>query len=245
MTGKAHAYIDESGQRSLTLASSDYFVLGAVVFLSQDFPQITSDIAALRKQLNRQPGDHLHWVNLRGYAQRRLAIQGVAKMPVTAMTVVISKRHLTAMGLKTEDRMYMYAFRLLLERISWWGKDNDVEVSYVLAHIQRFQIQVLREYEKALKLTGDSSIYWGYLDPKGGSIDQPKRLEQLQLADFVASATAMAFEPDAFGNVEISHLMELVPVIYCRTGRPLTSYGLKMLPWDQKTRTAHPWAAVL
>ena len=166
-------------------------------------------------------------------------------MPLTALTVVISKRHLTAQGLKTEDRMYMYAFKMLLERISWWGKENDVEVAYTLAHIRGFKIQVLRTYENALKLTGGSGIEWQYLDPKGGSIDQPKRLELLQLADFVASSTAQAFETDSSGNIELSHLMELRSVLYCRTGSPLTSYGLKIFPWDTNARTAHPWAAVL
>ena len=146
MSGKAYAFIDESGQRSLTAASSDYFVLGAVVILDKDLPQVTAEIATLRTTLGRQPNQHLHWVNIRGLELRQLAIQGVASMPLVATTLVISKRHLLPDALGSEDRLYMYALKMLLERISWWGLENNVEVSYTLAHISRFRIEVLREY---------------------------------------------------------------------------------------------------
>jgi hypothetical protein len=83
------------------------------------------------------------------------------------------------------------------------------------------------------------------IDGHGGRIDQPNRVEQLQLADVSASAIFQAFEPDQFGNTETRYLTELAPRLYrCPPGL-LTSYGLKMHPLNETTKAAYPWAATL
>ena len=65
-------------------------------------------------------------------------------------------------------------------------------------------------------------------------------MEELQLADLVASATASAFEPDTFGNTEPRYLREMAPRLYRHNGN-LTSYGLKMHPWTAAVQAAYPW----
>ena len=89
------------------------------------------------------------------------------------------------------------------------------------------------------------TIYWPALDPKGGKLDQPQRLEHLQLADVAASATFAGFDPDGFGNTEPRYLQELAPRLYRRPPGALTTYGLKMHPWSATTRAAYPWVAAL
>ena len=69
----------------------------------------------------------------------------------------------------------------------------------------------------------------------------PSRVEQLQLADIAASATALAFEPDNFGNVEPRYLSELRPRLYHPSGGKITSYGLKMHPWNTRSQAAYQW----
>jgi hypothetical protein len=83
------------------------------------------------------------------------------------------------------------------------------------------------------------------LNAAGGSVEQPNRLEYLQLADIAASATAQAFEPDRHGNVEPRYVHELRPTIFRRgTGaNSYTSYGMKIHPWNVRSRTAHDWLA--
>src|SRR5215467_4719268 len=102
-------------------------------------------------------------------------------------------------------------------------------VDYTLAHIVRFQIAKLREYEARLRADRNCSIKWDYL--RAGKIDQPHRVEELQLADIAASAIAAAFECDRFGNTEPRYLIEMAPRLYRQAGN-LTSYGLKMHPWN-------------
>ena len=75
-------------------------------------------------------------------------------------------------------------------------------------------------------------------------VDQPSRVELLQYGDLTASATAAAFELDDYGNTEQRYLREMSPRLYRRNGN-LASYGLKMHPWSDSARAAHPWAATL
>ena len=98
-----------------------------------------------------------------------------------------------------------------------------------------------------MKDRSDCAISWQHLDPSGGKIDQPQRLEALQLADLAASATGQAFEPDRFGNTERRYLQEMAPSLWRRGSGEgnLTSYGLKMHPWSATTRAAYPWVAAL
>ncbi|WP_083828259.1 MULTISPECIES: hypothetical protein [Protofrankia] len=69
----------------------------------------------------------------------------------------------------------------------------------------------LRAYEATLRTATDCRIMWAALDPRGGRIDQPSRVEGLQLADMAASATFPAFEQDQYGNTEDRYLRELAP----------------------------------
>jgi hypothetical protein len=117
---------------------------------------------------------------------------------------------------------------------------------YTLAMITRFKLSTLRSYEARLRSDPACSIAWESV-PRSGKIDQPNREEFLQLGDLAASAIGKAFELDSFGNTERRYLQELVARLYRRgsSATPLTSYGLKMHPWNAGCQTAHPWVATL
>ncbi|MGS0685442.1 hypothetical protein ACVBEQ_09890 [Nakamurella sp. GG22] len=147
-----------------------------------------------------------------------------------------------------EDETYLYTFRYLLERMSWMARDcspRPHRLKYTLAHIVRFPLAKLREYESALRCVPGCQIAWDYVDSAGGALDQPKRIENLQLADITASAIGAAFNPDQFGNVERRYLENLAPRFYRGpSGRSsLYSYGMKLHPTDANTKAAYPWVA--
>lgn len=114
-----------------------------------------------------------------------------------------------------------------------------------LSLVVRFKIAKLRAYEALLRQSPGCQVAWQWLDPAGLAIDQPHRVELLQLADAVASATFLAVERDTFDNTETRYLIELGPRLYRRPGGKLTSYGLKMHPWSDSARAAYPWVAAL
>ena len=88
------------------------------------------------------------------------------------------------------------------------------------------------------------SVHWDSVDPAGGSIDQPKRLPYLQLADFVASSIGNAFEPDRHGIVHPEYVQAYSHKIWRKSGK-LSAYGMKMHPWNDNTKAAYPWIAAL
>ena len=67
------------------------------------------------------------------------------------------------------------------------------------------------------------------------------------MADLFASATGAAFNPDRWGNTENRYLIEISPLLYRHgsSSTSLTSYGLKMHPWNTNTKAAYPWVATL
>jgi hypothetical protein len=194
-----HAYIDESGDRGRGARSSAHFIMAAAVVRDTNCGQINPLLELLRSDLGRSPGNYLTWKNQRTHADRLHISRtlGQAHWLKTA-AVVACKRHLPESELN-ESQIYLYQLRFLLERLSWLGRHHAEVVSYTVAHIKRFEVSALREYEEALR-RGPSQIAWEWLDPKGGTIDQPQRNERLQLADLVASATGSAFNADRHGN---------------------------------------------
>ncbi|WP_171117665.1 DUF3800 domain-containing protein [Streptomyces sp. Z423-1] len=246
---KLHAFIDEAGQRSRSQKSSDHFVMSAVVVADGDLPQAAAFLAGLRTDLRRRPGDVLHWQNFKSHTDRLHAAKSLAAQSwATISSVVVCKRHLPAGATRLDDdQAYLYTFRFLLERLSWLARDSGSILEYTLAHVVRFKLAKLRQYESILQAQNpyECRIAWQALDPKGGRLDQPSRVEMLQCADLAASATYAAFNEDRFGNTEPRYLQELSPRLYRRGAAPLTSYGLKMHPWNNNTRAAYPWVAAL
>ncbi|WP_157985251.1 DUF3800 domain-containing protein [Lentzea terrae] len=244
--GPLRAFIDESGQRAKTKFSSDHFVLSAVIIADEDMPRSTALLAQVRSDLRRRPGDALSWKNIKSHSQRLYLAKALSEQNwLTVSSVVVCKRHLTGGDSMDEDQLYLYTFRLLLERLSWFARDQGRVLEYTLAHIVRFKIEKLREYENRLRSVPDCQVAWPFLDPHGGRLEQPATLEQLQLADAAASATAAGFNVDDYGNTETRYLAELAPRLYRRGEAPLTSYGLKMHPWRDTTKAAYPWVAAL
>lgn len=244
-----HAFIDEAGVRARTLSSSEHFVMSAVVVKDPRLAEAESMVAQLRADLGRRPGDTLHWQNFKQHAQRLHAAKTIGQAPfLKVCSVVVCKRHLEGRQLN-DDQAYLYTFRFLLERLSWLAKEHGYELRYTLAHIVRFKLSTLRQYEEILRGTPEPAcrIAWTHVDPKGGTLDQPKRVELLQLADSAASATYAAFEPDQFGNTETRYLKEMASRLWRRGAgaNRLTSYGLKLHPHTDITKAAYPWVAAL
>lgn len=240
-----HAFIDESGQRARTKGSSAHFVMSAAIVPAPRLPDAAVALEEIRGSIHRKPGQYLAWKNIKAHSQRLCVVQSLAALPwLTVSSVVVCKEHLADAGLN-DDMAYLYTLRYLLERLSWFARDQQQVLSYTLGHVVRFQMAKLRAYEQTLRGNPDCKIAWGALDPKGGAIEQPQRNEMIQLADLVASATGAAFNLDDYGNTENRYLCELAPRLYRRGNGLLTSYGLKMHPWSESTRAAYPWVAAL
>lgn len=160
-------------------------------------------------------------------------------MPVVISTVVVGKDCLTPLEGDVPDRHYhLHTLRYLLERISWYSRDNGQVARYTIACRPKLKTEHLDGYEGALKYL-ETRIEWAHLDPDGGKLDQPNRNERLQIADLVAGSVFAAFRTDRPHNP--TYLEALSGALYRRGSGHVTSYGLKLHPKELKA--AYPWVA--
>lgn len=230
-------YIDEAGDRGGSARSSRYFVVSALIVDDASDAIARQELLALKQTMGRKPSETLHFRNLT-HSQKVKACQEVANCSVQRFTsVVLCKRTLNApfpdgglSYISQPDPMYLWAIRLLLERISWFIRDNGGGTSTVtFAHLKRFPAAKLHDYREALRQSS-KSIHWASFEGHPFRLNTPNSVEMLQVADICASALFKAVEPDQYGNIETRYLSELHPLIYRDTRGQVTSYGLKVFP---------------
>jgi len=230
-------YVDEAGDRGVSPASSLHFVISAVVVQDALDRAARADLATTRLAVGRHSGHVLHYRKL-SHSQKLKVAQDVSASSIEMVTsVIVCKRDLIHTGppgstahIAKPDPMYLWALRLLFERISWYARDNGQHEAIVtFAHLRHFKVQALHDYRQALSLS-DNEIWWGAFDGHPFRVSDPGTVELLQFADASASALLKAIEPDEFGNTEDRYLRALSSKIYRRPGGVTTSYGLKVFP---------------
>ena len=231
-------YVDEAGDRGISEHSGCHFVVSAIIVADDCDATARSELASLRAELGRHPEHVLHFVKF-SHSQRLKAVQEIAGSSITAITNVIVHKDLIGQPLPSGDMahisrpdpMYLWALRLLLERISWFVDEAGGEGAIVtFAHLKGFKASKLHEYRRALRVTDEVDIRWPVFSAHPFRIGSPKEVELLQMADTAASALFKAVEPDSFGNTERRYLEELRPKLYRRGAGKVTSYGLKVFP---------------
>lgn len=238
-------FVDESGDPSQSGKASDHFVLGAAMVRTSRLPETTQWLLDTRKATRRAAHHELHWKNIKAHHRGVIADALRDQTWGRFTTVVVCKRHLPHAPHLDDDRAYLYAMRFLCERVSWFARSHQLQVDLTIAHRIRFKSQKLTDYDARLRADPQCQVDWRYLNLGAARLDQPKRLEQLQIADLIASSTASGFEPDSRGVVHPQYLQTYRPRLYCPQNSRLTSYGLKMHPWSNSTRAAYPWVAAL
>lgn len=230
-------YVDEAGGRHITPRSDSHFVLSAVVVHDSWNDHVRDQFADLKRQLGRHPDHVLHFSQLKR-PKRMLAAEGLAGLRIATVTsVIICKQSLIrtpATGgrayIASADPMYLWALRLLLERVSWfatWKQQQDVIVTF--SHVRRLNPAKLHAYRELLEDAPpekDVRIDWDRFAGHPFRVESPKRVDLLQVADVAASSIYQAVEPGRDGP---NYLQAWRKKIYRRNG-PITSYGLAVFP---------------
>lgn len=158
-------YIDEAGDRGTASGSSRYFVVSALVVNDANDANVRQELSRLKQALGRKPSDVLHFRNLT-HSQKIKACQEVTGLSVErCASVVVCKRTLSTpfpggglAYITQPDPMYLWAIRLLLERVSWLIRDTGGGTSIVtFAHLKRFKAVKLHEYRAALRATNSET----------------------------------------------------------------------------------------
>ena len=220
-------YVDEAGDRGISPASNRHFVVSAVIVEDAHDVKVRTQLAALRRVLRRHPGHVLHFVKF-SHSQRLKAVQDIAGFPIATIVNVVIHKDLIGQPMPAgemayisrPDPMYLWALRLLLERISWFVVDNGgTDAIVTFAHLKGFRAKKLHDYREALETSDGVAIRWDPFEGHPFRVDNPRSVELLQVADTAASALFRAIEPDVYGNTERRYLGELAPKLYRSRGR--------------------------
>jgi hypothetical protein len=250
ITSSFVAYIDESGDEGFRFrnaghgqASSDWFVLSAFITRKKTDLETVKVIDKVRNEFELPPRKHIHWKKLK-HAQKIRYAQLIAVLQTRLITVCVHKPSLLEPEtFQTRYRLYFYAVRYLLERISWlardrhnpnrWGGDGTVELFF--SNRQGMSYDEMKDYLRLLELQQqagqDIRIEFDRVPLEKLKTRTPGKSMGLQLADATAGAFFNALERDRFGNTEPRYVQTLSPVLYRHEGH-LQGYGLKIVPSD-------------
>lgn len=254
MQASFRAYIDESGDEGFAFrtspslqASSEWFVLAAFVTRKSRDLETVKIIDRVRQELQLPPEKHVHWKDLKHDKKVRYAQLISGSLARTIAVCVHKPSLLEPEKFRQRYRLYFYAVRYLVERISWlardkhnsakWGGDGTVEL--IFSNRQGMSYEEMKGYLQHLqkqKSSGqDIRVEFDYTPIEQLTTDTPGRCMGLQLADAAAGAIFNALERNRFGNTECRYLKILHPILYGYNGVHI-GYGLKVVPREASAK---------
>ncbi len=260
MSASFVVYIDESGDEgfSFSKGSSRWFVLSGVVTRRVSDLETVKLVDQVRLVLGKPPKKPLHFRDLK-HEQRLPFIQQIAQARIRAISVLLHKPSLVEPEkFRERYRLYFYAVRYLLERVSWFCRDNrnpsspgDGSAEIVFSNRSGMSYEEMREYFLRLKRQTDIldvRIDWRVVKPEQITAFTPGRRMGLQIADAVASSFFAAVEPSRYGFTEDRYVRMLKPIVYHHKGQYI-GYGLKFWPRETalmiQTDGALNWVSLL
>jgi len=159
-------YVDEAGDRGISPTSDKHFVVSAVIVADQADAQVRLELDSLRVTLGRKPGHVLHFRKL-SHSQRLKAVQDIAQFSLATITNVIIHKGLIRQPMPAgnmafisqADPMYLWALRLLLERISWDVDEyHGTKAVVTFGHVKGFKAHKLHSYRGALEYTASIDL---------------------------------------------------------------------------------------
>lgn len=131
MQASFRAYVDESGDEGFAFraspsmqASSDWFVLAVFITHKRTDLETVKIVDRVRKELQRHPKKHIHWKDLK-HAEKVRYAQLISELQARTIAVCVHKPSLLEPEMfRQRYRLYFYAVRYLVERISWLARDK-------------------------------------------------------------------------------------------------------------------------
>lgn len=252
MTASFTVYIDESGDEGFVFnpnerGSSRWLVLSAVVFRKSNDLEAVRIMREVRDKLGKEPKKALHFRELK-HEQRVPYVRALGEAQIRTVSVLIHKPSIKEPErFQSESfRLYRYASRLLLERVSWLCRDHHKEgegdgtAEITFSNRSAMSYDDLRDYLGHLRKTAEAkevSVDWNVVQPELVKAVNHDQKAGLQIADAVASGIYFAVNLNPYGEAEDRYLKLLAPTLY-RHKKTVMGYGLKFWPEDFDTLSA-------
>ena len=229
-------FIDESGDEGIGTGGTRWFILGAIIIDNSIELKTSEVIPRIKTTLGRDLKIPLHWTKIRNHDKRLYICSELLKEKWVFSCVVTDKTHpfiKQAQGLPEKWNLYFYSTRLLLERLSWYARDNGGgKAKLIFEKRTNMDYKVLDDYLLYLRRwMPPLNIAWDNLDWQNIEIIPKEKSRMLQISDQVCSALSDGLEYSPLGNIEPRYILQLKDRFYRRgSGKnSLFSYGLKFL----------------
>ena len=238
-----HAYVDESGDRGwkrrpadlppgARAGSSEHFCLTAVLVPEGAQSVILETWGQMATEIGRKPSDTIHWTSVRSHPQRLHLCNGVnAVEDLRVISVVFSKWDVdNARTVRAPDDLYTWTLRLLVERLSWFGKRHQAQTVMHFAQVKGLPPRLIADYLSGLQRQA-TNIEWGHL-VMPAKVDTPRNQRMLQIADTASGAVYAAFEWTTTATLSVATSTRCTrtfgdqPVGLCRRTGSRSAHGL-------------------
>lgn len=230
-----NCYIDESGDEGIETGGSRWFILGALIVPKDIDYQTSSMVERIKQTFGKKNDFVLHWSKIKKHDQKRYICQELLTEQWTFACVATDKTHpfvTQSKELRKKDFLYFYSARLLLERLSWYARDNDNGKAIpVFEHRSSTSYDGMIDYFEKLRNGMPQSaiqISWNNLEYQEFRIVPKKASRLMQASDCVCGALKDGLEYSGYGFIEPSYILSLESRFYRRNNN-LFSYGLKFL----------------
>ncbi|HUY33919.1 MAG TPA: DUF3800 domain-containing protein [Pirellulales bacterium] len=239
-------YVDESGDEGFVFphdgqGSSKWFVLAAVVTRKPIDLETVKLVDTVRADLGYNPKKPLHFREMK-HEHRLPYVQRIADARLRCVCVLIHKPAIQDREkFRERFRLYFYATRLLLERVSWLCRDRRVKndpgdgsAEIIFSNRGGTSYAEMRRYFDRLRQRSamdDVRIDWSVIDTRRVIAAQHDQNMGLQVADAVATSFFFGVEPTKQGFTEPRYATMLQAVVYRHKGSA-RGHGVKLWPRD-------------
>ena len=236
-------YIDEAGDEGFDFSkkTAEWFIISAVITREEnDLDVLSSIVKETRLEFNYDPKQEIHFRKLT-HDKKIAYLNRIASARIRSITVAIHKPSLREQEVfRQKNKLYFYACRYLLERVSWFCRDNfetsrhkgDGTMRITFSKRKNMSYAELKEYIRLLRRIGESRdirIEWGTIKDTQILALGASQSMGLQVSDAVASSAYKALNRSEYGYVEDKYIKTLRPTMY-RYKRTIWGYGFKVWP---------------
>jgi hypothetical protein len=237
-----YCFIDESGDEGFKFGkgSSEWFVVSAFIVRAEHYLLAVENLDRIKKELSWDSKRPLHWKKLH-HIEKKYFFENTDDLKISLVTVAIHKPSLIEKEVfSSRYRLYFYACRYLLERVSWLARDGkkltNGKVLFIFSNRGGMSYEELRGYFNTLKQQSkadDVRIEWSFIDDDLIKTFPPARLSGLQYADAVAGAAFNALEGLLQKETKFEYLILSKSKMYRHKGT-VWGYGLKIVPKEKQ-----------
>lgn len=218
-------YIDEAGDLGLNRGTR-WFVLSAVIIKKENEKNIRQIIEKLKSTLNYK---EIHFRKLRHFEKRAYVVNSLYQCPFLFCNVILDTTKVKLQPRDMESNksvlLYNYMCRFLLERVSWFLRENKAFTDIILSSRGTSRDAELIAYIKDILLKREDNE----VAPQFTNVTskQAPTWDMLQLADVCATSIFMAYEVNKnFGFLLPCYAHKLGARLY-KYNKTLKNYGIK------------------